>query len=233
MKECKECLSKNNCSSCDDKMTWKQFLMCFVGAVVSVVMLVILSTSTNAKAAGTVPVCLTFGQVANAVTESNRCLTIFGGGVYDFTLARKWDLTGHVGKHLCGKEYTKETIEEGPHKLAVIDKFYYTKVCGAADSSVPTGKPILPSVLLGMSWFRFSAYASLIFFVLNFATCFAMPWGKLSQPWKGSKPGKDKNDLIGAFPWTHWHKVWAWLAIFTLSVHGLLGFAGVLFGKWY
>lgn len=215
----------SGCGVCTNKMSWKEFLMSFVGAIVSVVLIIILSTRVEVSAVGQVPKCLTVEQVKSATEAMNKCLTIFGGGVYDFTAAKKWDLTGHVGGHLCGKEYSKETIEEGPHKLVVIDKFYFTKVCGAAGNTIPVG--------IKINWFRLSAYLSLVFFVLNFATCFAMPWGKFPEPWKGSRPGKDKNDFLGAFPWTHWHKIWAWLAIFTLGVHGLLGFAGVLFGKWY
>src|SRR3989344_514126 len=215
----------SGCGACSNKMSWKEFLMSFVGAVVSVILIIILSTRGEVSAAGKTPKCLTVEQVKNAATVMNKCLTIFGGGVYDFTVAKKWDLTGHVGGHLCGKEYSKATIEEGPHKLVVIDKFYFTKVCGAAGDTIPAG--------IKINWFRLSAYLSLVFFVLNFATCFAMPWGKFPEPWKGSLPGKDKSDFLGAFPWTHWHKVWAWLAIFTLGIHGLLGFAGVLFGKWY
>lgn len=223
----------NGCNACANKLTWKQFLMCFVGAIVSVILISILSTRSDVGAAGKAIGCMTKEQVARAGSETRKCLTIVGGGVYDFTAAKKWDLTGHVGKHLCGKEYGVETVEEGPHKLSVIDKFYLTNVCGVAVSIVPSEKPVLPKTILGMSWFRLSAYLSLIFFVLNFATCFAMPWGKWPEPWRGNRPGKDKNDSLGTFPWTHWHKVWAWFAIFTLGVHGLLGFVGLLLGKWF
>lgn len=215
----------SGCGACGSKLTWRQFFLCFLGSVVSVALIVIFSIKMEATAATSVKGCLTKDQVVAATTTMNKCLTIFGGGVYDFTAAKKWDLTGHVGGHLCGKEYSKETIEEGPHKLVVIDKFFFTKVCGAAGNTIPLG--------IKVNWFRLSAYLSLVFFVLNFATCFAMPWGKFPEPWKGSRPGKDKSDFLGAFPWTHWHKVWAWLAIFTLGIHGLLGFMGVLFGKWY
>ena len=233
MKECGDCANKEGCQSCGDKLTWRQFLMCFVGAIVAVILLMILTTKSEVSATSGIPNCLSREQVATADKDRKLCLTIFGGGVYDFTVAKRWDLSGHVGKHLCGKEYSKETIEEGPHKLAVIDKFFYTKVCGATSETIPVGKPILPTTILGMSWFRFSAYVSLIFFVLNFATCFAMPWAKLPEPWKGNRPGRDKNDALGRFPLSHMHKIWAWLAIFTLSAHGLLGFVGIFLGKWY
>ena len=99
-------------------------------------------------------------------------------------------------------------------------------------AEVEVSPGLLPRTIFGMTWFRLSAYSSLIFFVLNFATCYAMPWAKIKEPWKGDRPGKDNKDLIGAFPLTHWHKIWAWFAVMTLSWHAFLGFSGVLFGKW-
>jgi DMSO/TMAO reductase YedYZ heme-binding membrane subunit/predicted heme/steroid binding protein len=63
------------------------------------------------------------------VLETNLCLVIFDNKVYDLTTAKKWDLTGHVGKHLCGKEYDKETIEKGPHGIEVMEIFVVGKLC--------------------------------------------------------------------------------------------------------
>lgn len=75
--------------------------------------------------------CLTRIQVEKTVSKENKCLVIYEGNIYDLTLARKWDLSGHVGKHLCGKEYSKEVIEKGPHLVSVMDKFLLTKLCEA------------------------------------------------------------------------------------------------------
>lgn len=75
--------------------------------------------------------CLTRIQVEEAVSKENKCLVIYESKIYDLTLARKWNLTGHVGKHLCGKEYSREIIEKGPHSVAVMDKFLLTKLCEA------------------------------------------------------------------------------------------------------
>ncbi len=73
-------------------------------------------------------VCFSREQVNKALDEK-KCLVIFNNKVYDLTSARKWDLTGHVGKHLCGKEFDKETIEKGPHKVAVMEPFVIGKLC--------------------------------------------------------------------------------------------------------
>ncbi len=157
---------------------------------------------------------------------------IFDNRVYDLTVAKRWDLTGHIGQHLCGKEYDREAIEEGSHNVGVMEKFFLTNICGSGAAQTVQPQTGWPKMILGMTWFRFSAYLSLLFFVFNFATCYAMPWASVKEPWKGSRPGKDKNDILGNFPLTHMHKIWAWLAIFALSFHGILGFVGVFFGKW-
>jgi DMSO/TMAO reductase YedYZ heme-binding membrane subunit/predicted heme/steroid binding protein len=73
-------------------------------------------------------VCMTRDQVDEAL-EAKSCLVIFETKVYDLTAAVKWDLTGHVGKHLCGKEYDKETIEKGPHNASVMEKFLVGELC--------------------------------------------------------------------------------------------------------
>ncbi|MFZ2201910.1 MAG: hypothetical protein WAV56_00785, partial [Microgenomates group bacterium] len=81
------------------------------------------------KTAQATPPCLTRDEVANAVSAQKKCLAIYNGKVYDLTTAKMWDLTGHVGKHLCGKEYDKETIEKGPHLASVMGVFFLTKLC--------------------------------------------------------------------------------------------------------
>lgn len=219
------------CSGCEDlkdhkkdcdKLSWRQLLVAFGAAIVAVVLLIELSGYRPVRAE---QACYTKEQVTSATVSLKKCLTIYNGGVYDFTLAKKWDISGHVGKHLCGKEYDKETIEQGPHSVAVMAPFKVGTLCGVFNTS--------PKTISGMSWLQFTSYLSLLFFVLNFSTCYAMPWAKVKEPWKGSRPGKDKNDLLGSFPLTHMHKIWAWLAVFALTLHGLIGFSRVLLGKWF
>lgn len=237
MKSCQECQGGGCHGGSDCKtMSWKQLLMAVLLPVVLFSLSFFLSRTIQTFAqAKQVPTCITKDEVVQATTTEKKCLTIFEDKVYDFTLAKKWDLTGHVGKHLCGKEYDKATIEKGPHPASVVDKFYLTKLCGPNEKpqlvSVAGSTSIWPKTVLGMSWFRFSAYLALFFFVMNFLTCFAMPWSKIKEPWKGTRPGKDKLDAAGRFPLTFTHKWWAWLAIFSLSWHGVLGFACVWFGK--
>lgn len=219
----KACLGcSGNSSECKDKLSWRQLIMSGVAAVMVYLGLVMVS----GKVFATKPTaCLTLPEVEEIVIKENKCLTVYDNKVYDFTTAKKWDITGHVGQHLCGKVYDKKTIEAGPHKVAVMDKFFSVPVCG-------TG--VAPSTTV--SWFslrKIMIYVSLLFFILNFATCYAMPWGTWREPWSGDFPGPDEKDRIGHFPMTHWHKIWAWCAIFSLSLHALLGFSCMLLGKCY
>lgn len=72
--------------------------------------------------------CISREEV-DGVLATGRCLAIFDNKVYDLTSANKWDLTGHVGKHLCGREYDKETIEKGPHPVSVMERFAVGTLC--------------------------------------------------------------------------------------------------------
>lgn len=219
----------SGCLSCKSKLTWREFGFSFFAAIVVVGLIFVGSGFQGATAAYQPDDCLTEEQTATAIKDLKKCYAIYDNGVYDLTTAKKWDITGHVGKHLCGKKYDKETIEAGPHKVEVMKPFYLTKLCNT------DGPSYLKTVTATtkINWMRTSSYMALIFFVLNFATCYAMPWASVKEPWKGSRPGRDAKDVFGAFPVTHWHKIWAWLAIFSLSFHGILGFSGVLFGRWY
>lgn len=64
-----------------------------------------------------------------------------------------------------------------------------------------------------------------IFFVLTFATCFALPWAKLPLPWTGSKIGKDPLDESGThLVWSSIHKYFVWFTVIFGIIHGILGF---------
>jgi len=55
--------------------------------------------------------------------------------------------------------------------------------------------------------------------VLNFTTCFAMPWARSKLPWRGRKPGRDEKDSFGQFQFTAVHRVFAWAAVVAVIVH--------------
>lgn len=183
----------------------------------------------------------------DAALAADQCYVLYDNTVYDMETAKKWDITGHVGQHLCGKVYDAETIQAGPHPVAVMDRFLLGPLCGSeADVVSSEGEGLagivddgdglktsgLPQiVILGMSLRRLSQYLALVFFVLNFATCYAMPWAKrVKVPWNGRRPGSDMTDTAGRFSLLHYHVYFAWLGIFFLGLHGVLGFGCVWWG---
>ena len=63
-----------------------------------------------------------------------------------------------------------------------------------------------------------------VFFVLTFATCFAMPWAQMRLPWTGARPGADPLDVTGVHkPWTAVHKHFVWFTVLLGVIHGVLG----------
>lgn len=58
--------------------------------------------------------------------------------------------------------------------------------------------------------------------VLNFTTCFVMPWARNKLPWRGSRPGRDAKDSFGKFQFTAAHKLFAWSTIVTVALHIIL-----------
>lgn len=188
--------------------------------------------------------CYTTSDVAHG-EEDGMCLVVFDGKVYDVTDGEKWGIEGHLGgKHPCGKIYTQETIEAGPHLVDVMEPFLVAPICGEPTptpevvtkvTDAPKAPPESEGVIrkmnyfslsrpLGMSWRTLTSYLSLVFFLLNFLTCYAMPWAKWRAPWAGERPGGDDQDMIGHFPLIHWHPWFAWGAIFFFTLHGVLGF---------
>jgi len=55
--------------------------------------------------------------------------------------------------------------------------------------------------------------------VLNFTTCFVMPWAKNKLVWRGARPGKDSKDEYGHFQFTATHKWFAWSTIVMIVLH--------------
>ena len=62
---------------------------------------------------------------------------------------------------------------------------------------------------------RFAA----LFLVLNFTTCFVMPWARNKLPWRGAHPGKDNRDKYGRFQFTFVHRWFAWSSIIVVAIH--------------
>ncbi len=78
---------------------------------------------------------------------------------------------------------------------------------------------------VGLSLLDWTGILLAIAFVLNFATCFALPWSQLSLPWKGSRPGPDPLDSASThMRWATVHKYFAWATVIIGIIHGVIAF---------
>lgn len=163
----------------------------------------------------------------------------YEGKVYDVSTSLLFKLGDHFG-HYAGTDLTGK-LDGAPHGTEVFTRF---PIIGSLESSVPaeeaTGDEVTiistPQPETGKAWyesrFRFAGISILgwtgillgIFFILTFATCFAMPWAKLPLPWAGKRPGPDELDNAPShMGWSSIHKHFVWWAVIFGLVHGILG----------
>ncbi len=181
-----------------------------------------------------------------------RSYTAFEGVVYDVTDSKLWALGEHFGLQ-AGTDLT-EKMKDAPHGPEVFSGF---PVVGTLESSTTEVALVEPKVeaeakpevqpanvepvvqaapwyakriqLVGISLLGWTGILLGIFFVLTFATCFALPWAKLPLPWKGSKIGADPLDESGThMVWSSVHKHFVWVTVVLGIIHGILGFLQML-----
>jgi predicted heme/steroid binding protein len=172
----------------------------------------------------------------------------YKGKVYDVTNSSLWKLGEHFGVH-AGKDLTG-MMAGAPHGDEVMSR---VPLIGTYQSAAPApvatvtpidsptyGGPVelvnkqpwyaSPLRPFGMSILGWTGLLLGIVFVLNFATCFALPWSKFNLPWVGSRPGPDPLDASGThMKWTMLHKYFAWATVVIGIIHGILGFLQVFF----
>lgn len=174
----------------------------------------------------------------------------YEGKVYDVTTSKLWKLGEHFGVY-AGEDLTGK-MEDAPHGMEVFAGFPVvgtyevdsTQVMPVAtgsttDESVVIEKKTVPKKwyegrirIFGISILGWTGIIMGIFFVLTFATCFAMPWAKLPLPWKGSKIGPDALDNAPRHMiWSSIHKHFVWWVVILGVIHGVLGVLQ-MFG-WY
>lgn len=170
----------------------------------------------------------------------------YKGKVYDVTTSKLWKLGEHYGLS-AGQDLT-EKMAGAPHgeevlaKLPVVGSFVSTRSVQSEQKNTSSEKSenveqkkssttvLQPKYagrikLFGMSILGWTGILLGIFFTLNFATCFALPWSGFPLPWKGEKPGPDALDNASThMPWSHLHKYFAWLTVVFGVTHGILGF---------
>lgn len=177
--------------------------------------------------------------------EGRKSYTSYEGLVYDVTDSKLWKMGEHFGLK-AGVDLT-DKMTEAPHGDEVFagfkvigklegyetqdevsatntDKLVDAQPAGAADSNSTAWYE--KRIRIGS--FSILGWTGIIlgfFFVLTFASCFALPWAKLPLPWKGSKIGPDPLDEAGKhMTWSSVHKHFVWVTVVLGIIHGIIGF---------
>jgi predicted heme/steroid binding protein len=158
----------------------------------------------------------------------------YKGKVYDATGYPDWGAGKHY-EHLAGTDLTA-AMAGAPHAEDVVNGL---QVVGTYQAAQASPLPIVakyprpwyasPMMFLNISVLGWTSILLAIVFVLNFATCFALPWSNNPLPWTGERPGPDPLDASGVhLRWTATHKFFAWATVVVGLVHGLIGFMQML-----
>lgn len=163
----------------------------------------------------------------------------YEGKVYDVTSSDLWKDGEHYGLQ-AGQDLTGK-MGDAPHGTEVFAPFPVVGVY--QDDAMKVAEPSVPTMavsekrtttnqkwyegrirILGISILGWTGILLGIFFVLTFATCFAMPWAKLPVPWKGKRIGPDQLDESGVhMKWTSVHKYFVWWTVILGIIHGVIG----------
>lgn len=185
--------------------------------------------------------------------DGRRAYYAFEGVVYDVTDSPLWKLGKHF-EHSAGEDLTG-ALEGAPHGDAIVKAFPVVGVMADGDSETAVTSDLenveMSEVshqeaqttatkwyqnrirLFGFSILGWTGIVLAVFFILTFATCFAMPWAKLPLPWKGKRLGPDPLDEAGRhLPWTAVHKYFVWVTVIFGVVHGVIGFMQMIWGMY-
>ena len=163
----------------------------------------------------------------------------FKGKVYDVTKSDLWKEGNHYGVH-AGEDLT-EKLEGAPHGDEVLATFDVVGTFGSVAGVTPSASAIAVAIapaniqktgawyaspirIAGISLLGWTGMILGVLFVLNFATCFALPWSKFNLPWMGTRPGQDALDTTKVhLRWTTLHKYFAWGTVAFGIIHGVIG----------
>lgn len=176
--------------------------------------------------------------------DGRKAYYAYEGVVYDVTTSTLWKIGEHFG-HTAGKDLTGK-LEGAPHgddivKAMPVVGTYAVNSEQPAASSVQTAVQSPEPKASSPAWYegriRFAGLTILgwtgvllaVVFVLNFMTCFALPWSKVPLPWRGSRIGPDALDQSPVhLNFASIHKYFAWATVVLGILHGVLGLLQVL-----
>lgn len=149
----------------------------------------------------------------------------YEGKIYDVTESTLFKEGKHF-QHEAGQDLTGQ-LEGAPHAEEVFAPF---EVVGVLEEHEEGEAPIIkkskagPTTIFGKSLVAWTGYLLGIFFILNFSTCYAMPWCRAHAPWRGDRPFTDTRDWKGYFRLlVSYHKPFAYAMTFFAIIHGILG----------
>lgn len=183
--------------------------------------------------------------------NGHQAFFAYKGKVYDVTGHPQFKEGEHYGV-LVAKDITGQ-MEGAPHAEEVLVGLTVVGTYSSADATPAVQASTQPAVesataktaypasstekkwyegrikIAGISLLGWTGILLGVFFVLNFATCFVLPWSALPLPWKGSQPGPDALDTVPVRQkWTSIHKYFAWATVVIGIVHGVIGFMQML-----
>lgn len=153
------------------------------------------------------------GKVYNATASP-----LFGDGKH-FGHLLGTDLTGKIEGTAGGRAAPHG--EEALAKTPVVGRFGDAAIPADTAPSARDPKAVFPILIFGRTLSTWFAYLLGIFFILNFTTCFVMPWHLKKMPWTGTRPGHDKLDQRGMLFLSYHHRTFAWLTVIFGILHGI------------
>ncbi|MDP3965077.1 MAG: cytochrome b5 domain-containing protein [bacterium] len=144
----------------------------------------------------------------------------YQGLIYDVSDSAMFEEGSHFG-HAAGVDLT-QALSEAPHGTEVFAGFEVVGRLGEPGTE-KTGSAGRSNILLfDKNLTAWTGYVFALVFILNFMSCYVMPWCVRSVPWKGKIPGPDKwdNSIVKM---SYYHRYMAWLSIVFGILHGVLG----------
>lgn len=156
--------------------------------------------------------------------DGSPSYTSYEGIIYDVSESPLFEEGEHFG-HFAGMDLT-EAMAEAPHGDEVFVGFNIVGQLEGDFTEVEQSKKIITTSgqirIFGKTLTAWTGYLLGVVLILNFATCYAMPWCKGKMPWKGWVPGPDNKDHM-IMQFFQYHRVFAWLTIFFGIIHGVIG----------
>ncbi len=168
--------------------------------------------------------------------DGRRAYYAYEGKVYDVTESDLWKDGQHYGL-AAGTDLTGK-LGEAPHGTEVFARVPLVGTLAGAATPAPVAAKKeattkqwyeAPIRIAGLSILAWTGIILAVLFVLNFATCFSMPWSQTPLPWKGARPGPDALDVApDHMRMTTIHKYFAWSTVIVGILHGVIGLMQLL-----